>query len=203
MMKKYNINQTTLKMLGLYRSNYDASFHVRAVARETNIDVKAIQLQLKMLEKINVVSSTQKGRNKEYSLNLDNYLTKYYMILAETFASITYLSKNFEIKKLFSEIGDKIGDSVMLFGSFAKGEMTQKSDIDLLVIGDKKSNLDAVRETGRLIGREIGVKSTTEEKFLEGLMNGDPLIREVVASHVILKGIDTICNVMWRYYARR
>jgi predicted nucleotidyltransferase len=91
----------------------------------------------------------------------------------------------------------------MLFGSFAKGEMTQKSDIDLLVIGDKKSNLDAVRETGRLIGREIGVKSTTEEKFLEGLMNGDPLIREVVASHVILKGIDTICNVMWRYYARR
>jgi predicted transcriptional regulator len=72
MMKKYNINQTTLKMLGLYRSNYDASFHVRAVARETNIDVKAIQLQLKMLEKINVVSSTQKGRNKEYSLNLDN-----------------------------------------------------------------------------------------------------------------------------------
>jgi predicted nucleotidyltransferase len=203
MMKKYNINQTTLKMLGLYRSNYDASFHVRAVARETNIDVKAIQLQLKMLEKINVVSSTQKGRNKEYSLNLDNYLTKYYMILAETFASITYLSKNFEIKKLFSEIGDKIGDSVMLFGSFAKGEMTPKSDIDLLVIGDKKSNLDAVRETGRLIGREIGVKSTTEEKFLEGLMNGDPLIREVVASHVILKGIDTICNVMWRYYARR
>jgi predicted nucleotidyltransferase len=203
MMKKYNINQTTLKMLGLYRSNYDASFHVRAVARETNIDVKAIQLQLKMLEKINVVSSTQKGRNKEYSLNLDNYLTKYYMILAETFASITYLSKNFEIKKLFSEIGDKIGDSVMLFGSFAKGEMTQKSDIDLLVIGDKKSNLDAVRETGRLIGREIGVKSTTEEKFLEGLMNGDPLIREVVASHVILKGIDTICNVMWRHYAKR
>jgi predicted nucleotidyltransferase len=203
MMRKYNINQTTLKMLGLYRSNYNVSFHVRAVARETNIDVKAIQLQLRMLEKINVVSSAQKGRNKEYSLNLNNYLTKYYMILAETFASITYLSKNFEVKKLFSEIGDKIGDSVMLFGSFAKGEMTQKSDIDLLVIGDKKPDLDAVREAGRLIGREIGVKSTTEEKFLEGLMNGDPLIREVVANHVTLKGIDAICAVMWCYYARR
>jgi predicted nucleotidyltransferase len=203
MMKKYNINQTTLKMLGLYRSNYNVSFHVRAVARETNIDVKAIQLQLRMLEKINVVSSAQKGRNKEYSLNLNNYLTKYYMILAETFASITSLSKNFEVKKLLSEIGDRIGDSVMFFGSFAKGEMTQKSDIDLLVIGDKKPDLDAVREAGRLIGREIGVKSTTEEEFLEGLMNGDPLIQEVVANHVVLKGIDTICNVMWCYYARR
>ena len=203
MMKKYNINQTTLKILSLYRSNYNSSFHVRAVARETNIDVKAIQLQLRMLEKITVVSSAQKGRNKEYSLNLNNYLTKYYMILAETFASITYLSKNFEVKKLVSQIGDKIGDCIMLFGSFAKDEMTQESDIDLLVISDKKPNLDAVREAGRLIGREIGVKSTTEEKFLEGLMNGDPLIREVVANHVVLKGIDTICNVMWRYYAKR
>jgi predicted nucleotidyltransferase len=156
-----------------------------------------------MLEKITVVTSAQKGRNKEYSLNLNNYLTKYYMILAETFASITYLSKNFEVKKLVSQIGDKIGDSIMLFGSFAKDEMTQESDIDLLVISNQKPNLGAVREAGRLIGREISVKSTTEEKFLEGLMNGDPLIREVVANHVVLKGIDTICNVMWRYYAKR
>ena len=203
MMKKYNINQTTLLILGLYRSNYSVSFHVREVARETHIDVKAIQLQLKMLEMINVVSSVQKGRNKEYSLNLNNYLTKYYMVLAETFASITYLSKNFEVKKLISEIGDKIGDSVLLFGSFAKGEMTQESDIDLLVIGDRKPDLNVVREAGRLRGREISVKATTEEKFLEGLMNSDPLIREVVADHVILKGVDTVCNAMWLYYAKR
>jgi len=203
MMKKYNINQTTLKLLGLYRSNYTTSFHVREAARKTRIDVKAIQLQLKMLEKINVASSTQKGRNKEYSLNLNNYLAKYYMILAETFASITYLSKNFEVKKLISEIGDKIGDSVLLFGSFAKGEMTQESDIDLLVIGDRKPDLDAVREAGRLMGREISVKSTTEEKFLEGLTNSDPLMLEVATNHVILKGVDTVCNAMWLYYAKR
>jgi predicted nucleotidyltransferase len=203
MMKKYNINQTTLKLLGLYRSNYTNSFHVREAARKTRIDVKAIQLQLKMLEKINVASSTQKGRNKEYSLNLNNYLAKYYMILAETFASITYLSKNFEVKKLISEIGDKIGDSVLLFGSFAKGEMTQESDIDLLVIGDRKPDLDAVREAGRLMGREISVKSTTEEKFLEGLTNSDPLMLEVATNHVILKGVDTVCNAMWLYYAKR
>jgi len=203
MMKKYNINQTTLKLLGLYRSNYATSFHVREAARKTRIDVKAIQLQLKMLEKINVASSTQKGRNKEYSLNLNNYLTKYYMILAETFASITYLSKNFEVKKLISEIGDKIGDSVLLFGSFAKGEMTQESDIDLLVIGDRKPDLDAVREAGRLMGREISVKSTTEEKFLEGLTNSDPLMLEVATNHVVLKGVDTVCNAMWLYYAKR
>jgi len=203
MMKKYNINQTTLKLLGLYRNNYATSFHVREAARKTRIDVKAIQQQLKMLEKINVVSSIQKGRNKEYSLNLNNYLTKYYMILAETFASITYLNKNFEVKKLISEIGDKIGDSILLFGSFAKGEMTQESDIDLLVIGDRKPDLDAAKEAGRLMGREINVKSTTKGKFLEGLTNNDPLMLEVANNHIVLKGVDTICNAMWLYYAKR
>jgi hypothetical protein len=44
MMKGYNINQTTLKILGLYRSDYRRSLHLRQIARETNVDVKAVQL---------------------------------------------------------------------------------------------------------------------------------------------------------------
>jgi hypothetical protein len=60
-----------------------------------------------------------------------------------------------------------------------------------------------VSEASRLIDREISVKSTTEEQFLKGLMNGDPLIREVAANHIILKGIDNTCDIMWKYYARQ
>jgi predicted nucleotidyltransferase len=203
MMKKYNVNQTTLKILGLYRSNYATAFHVREVARKIRIDVKAVQLQLRMIENVNVVSGTTNGRNKEYRLNLGNYLAKYYMLLAEVFASISFLSENFEVKKLISEIGEPMGGCIVLFGSFAKGEMTQGSDIDLLFIGDGKPDANAAVGAGRLIGREVNVKSTTEKKFSDGLMNGDPLIREVIANHIILKDIDTICNVMWLYYAKR
>ena len=203
MMKKYNVNQTTLKILGLYRSNYATAFHVREVARKIRIDVKAVQLQLRMLENVNVVSGTTNGRNKEYRLNFGNYLAKYYMVLAEAFASITFLSENFEVKKLISEIGEPLGGCIVLFGSFAKGEVTPESDIDLLVISDGKPDTNAAVEAGRLMGREVNVKSTTKEKFLDGLMNGDPLIREVIANHIILKDIDTICNVMWLYHAKR
>jgi predicted nucleotidyltransferase len=203
MMNNYNINQTTLKILALYRSNYTTAFHVREVAREIKVDVKAVQLQLRMLENVNVVLSIVKGRNKEYRLNLDNYLVKYYMILAETFASITYVGRNFEVKKLIGEAIDQLCGCVVLFGSFAKGEMTLASDIDLLVISDRKPDIDAVVEMGKLIGREINVKSITEGKFLEGLMNGDPLIREIIANHITLKGIDTVCNAIWLYHAKQ
>jgi predicted nucleotidyltransferase len=202
MMEKYNINQTTLKILLLYASNYKKSLHLREIARETKVDVKAVQLQLKRLEKINVLSSIVKGRNKEYRLNLSNLMTKYYMMLAETFASIVYLGKNFLIKKIISEVGNHVEGAILLFGSFAKGQITKKSDIDLFFIVEKKLDRSVVSEVGNLVGREISVKSASRRQFLKGLEDGDPLIREVVSNHIVLKGVDDFCEIMWRYHAR-
>lgn len=202
MMEKYNINQTTLKILLLYASDYKKSLHLREIARETKVDVKAVQLQLKRLEKINVLSSIVKGRNKEYRLNLNNLMTKYYMMLAETFASIVYLRKNFLIKKIISEVGNYVEGAILLFGSFAKGQITKKSDIDLFFIAEKKLDRSVVSEAGNLVGREISVKSASRRQFLKGLEDGDPLIREVVSNHIVLKGVDDFCEIMWRYHAR-
>jgi len=203
MMEKYNINKTTLKILGLFLGDYSRSLHVREIARDVDVDVKAVGLQLRRLENINVLSSIIKGRNKEYRLKLDNLVAKYYMILAETFASIRYLEKNFLIKRLISETGDKLEGTTMLFGSFAKGEMTEESDIDLFIISDRKPNADVIRETGSLIDREVNLKSTNMKQFLNGLMDNDPLIMEVVSNHIVLKGIDDFCEIMWRYNARQ
>ncbi len=203
MMKEYNINQTTLKILGLYSNNYSKSLHLREIAREIRIDVKAVQLQLKKLEKINILSSVLKGRNKEYRLNLDNLITKYYMSMAETFASISYLGQNFLIKKVADEIGNQIEGTIMLFGSFAKSQATKESDIDIFVIGEKKPNSNAMLEAGELVGRVISVKSSSKERFMRGLEDKDPLISEVVSSHVILKGVDGLCDIIWRYHARQ
>jgi predicted nucleotidyltransferase len=203
MMKKYNINQTTLKILSLYRNNYNTSLHLREISRQTNVDVKATQLQLKKLEKINIILGTTKGRNKEYNLNLNNYTTKYYMTLAETYTTINYLNKNYEIKKLLTETEDQLGNIAILFGSFAKQETTPESDIDILIITNTKPDTNTIKENAKLINREINIKSTTEEQFQQGLTNNDPLISEIIANHILLKGIDNICNIMWRHHARR
>ena len=203
MMEKYNINKTTLRILGLFLGDYRRSLHVREIARDVGVDVKAVGLQLRRLENINVLSSIIKGRNKEYRLKLDNLVAKYYMILAETFASIRFLEKNFLIKRLMSETGDKLEGTTVLFGSFAKGEMTEESDIDLFIISDRKTDADVIRETGSLIDREVNIKSTNMRQFLNGLMDDDPLIMEVVSNHVVLKGIDDFCEIMWRYNARQ
>ncbi len=203
MMDKYNINQTTLKILGLYRGDYTASLHLREIARAVGVDVKAVRVQLERLEEVNVLVSAVKGRNKEYRLNLNNQISKYYLMLAETLVTIVYLSENFEIKKLVVEIGGEVDGPVILFGSFARGQATKGSDVDLLLMSNKGPPLNAILEAGEAIGREVSVKVMTKVQFLKGLRDGDPLAREVAPNHVVLKGIDDFCDAMWRYYAKR
>lgn len=200
-MEKYNINQTTLKILSLYRNNYKIYLHVREIARETKVDVKAIQLQLKRLERANILSSALKGKNKEYRLNLTNIAAKYYLIMAEAFFTIIFLDKNFQIKKVINEISGKIDGVILLFGSFAKGYATKESDIDIFIINDKEFDKSAIAEVGDIIGRRISIKSSTRKQFLDGLKNADPLIREVALAHITLKGADYFCTILWEYYA--
>lgn len=200
MLEEYNITQTTLKILALYTNNYKKSLHLREISRQTKADVKTTQLQLKKLEKINVLSSTIKGKNKEYVLNLNNVIAKYYLIMAEIFASVIYLQKNFLIKKVITEIENKIDDPLVLFGSFVKGGHTKESDIDLFVISEKKIDRRMILDTSRFVGHDISIKSTSRSKFSNGLKNRDPLINEVVSNHIILKGADKFCDIMWRYY---
>lgn len=202
MMEKYNINQTTLKIISLYMNDYRASLHLREIAREINIDVKAVQLQLKKLETVNIFSSILKGRNKEYHLNLDNVTTSYYLVMAEAFISINFIEKEFLIKKIIGEIRDKVEGTLILFGSFAKGEATVESDVDLFVITDKTLNIESFEEVGDLIGRKINVKSTNRKEFQQGLEDKDPLLMEVILNHIVLKGIDNFCELMWRHYAK-
>lgn len=198
-----NVNQTTLKILALFRTNYKTALYLREIAREIHVDVKAVSHQLDRLEKTNILTSTRRGKNKEYNLNLGNYSTFYYLVLAEGLVTIEYLERNFEIKKIVSEANDSLGKTALLFGSFAKENMTPESDIDILIIGDRKPDLSALKEVGSLLSREINVKYASEKQFSNGLVSNDPLIAEVVANHITLKGIDNICGMLWRNYAKR
>ncbi|MGI0088380.1 MAG: nucleotidyltransferase domain-containing protein [Nitrosotalea sp.] len=201
MLEEYNITQTTLKIIGLYRDNYTKSVHLREIARETDVDVKSIQLQLKKLERINVLSSVTRGRNKEYTLNLNNIITKNYLIMAESFVTIIYLKKHFLIKKILDGIGGKTDGPLVVFGSFVKGGHTKESDIDLFVINEEKIDKGVMLQVSNLINKDINVKYSNKTQFFKGLHNNDPLVREVVANHIILKGIDEFCDMMWRYHA--
>lgn len=201
MKEKYNINQTTLRIIELYTTDYKKRIYLREISRAIDIDVKATLLQLKRLEALNTLASVLKGRNREYTLNLQNLLTKNFLVMAELFKSIRFIAENFPIKKILSQIDSNAEISsdtiILLFGSYAKGTYTEESDIDVFSIG-KSAEIEPL---GKTIGKTISVKSTTEHQFLEGL-NKDPLVKEVIGNHVVLKNAERFCDILWRFYAK-
>jgi len=200
MKEKYNINHTTLRILALFSNDYRKKIHLREISRDINIDVKAVGLQVNRLDKANVLSSSRRGRNKEYQLNLSNMATRSYMLLAEVFTTIRYLGDNYLIKKLATEIEDEVEAPIILFGSHARGEATEDSDIDLFIIAEQDIDEEGVIEVGKLIGREVNINSASKHQFLMGLKDNDPLIGEVVSNHIVIKGAEELVEIMWRYH---
>jgi len=195
-MKKYNINQTTLWILGLYRGDYRLSLHLREIARRAGVDVKAVQMQLIRLEEEGILRKVERARTKEYSLNAEDPLSLYYMVLAETFATAELLVRNFAIRKV-SEGMEGVEGVILLYGVHTEGGGGNEGNpITLLVIAERGPEADTISELGRRISREIMVKVVDRAWFLQGLSMGDPLIEGAASNHVVLKGIDEFCRVM-------
>ena len=138
---KEKITNHIFEILTLYRTDYTKSLHVRAIAKLLDTSHVTRLPYLKELEKNKILTSKKVGKNKEYTLNPDNILTKYYLTVSEKLETIKYLQKNFLIKKVSQHlININLQGAVVLFGSYSKNIATETSDIDLFHLGTLSEN---------------------------------------------------------------
>ena len=191
-----------LRILALYRTDYEANFHIRAMAKLLGTSHVTILPHLKHLEQIKILQPEKVGRNKQYLLNKTNILTKYYLATTEQLATISYLEKNFIIKKLAEHLNDlDPAAPLILFGSYANNSATEESDIDLFCIGTlAKDQTNYIKKFEATYGKKINIKSATTENFNTGLRTGDILIKEILKNHIILSNPDPFVTMLWRAY---
>ena len=201
------VGKTTsnMKIVAIYRRDYTTSLHVRAMAKLLGTSHVTILPHLKLLEKIKVLQHEKVGRNKQYLLNKANILTKYYLTTAEQLAAISYLEKNFTIKKLAENLNSlDTSNPLILFGSYADNSATDESDIDLFSIGTlTKDQMNQIKKFEATFGKKINVKTATAENFNAALRTGDILIKEIVRNHIILRNADPFVTMLWRYHVER
>lgn len=195
MMEK-NINETTIKILYPFLNDYKKRTHFRELSRLTNLDTKTLQRQIKTLEKFNIIKYKFSGRHKEYYLNLENLVTRDFLILAEVLKTIRFLVRNFEIRKISQEIN--IDSCIVLFGSYAKEKADENSDIDLFVIGSKISK-KVTEKIQKIYGKKISQKNISEKSFQRLLKEKNPLIMEILDYHIILNKFDFFVDTIWNY----
>ena len=199
------VDKTTsnkLRILNLYRSNYLTQYHTREMAKLTKKSHVTLLPHLGALEKDKILIAKTIGKNKVYSLNLDNILTKNYLIISELAEAILFQEQVFLIKKITSEISKlNLSGSVILFGSYAKKTFKEDSDIDLFYLGElKETEFTKIKAIWKTYGKTINLKTATGENFERGLRRKDALIMEILKYHIILQNQDQFINALWKYY---
>ncbi len=147
------------------------SLNQRGIARALEVTSPAVMKALPKLEKEGLVSVKQDKESKRWSieLNRDNHKViqlKRVDNLRQVYSSglADFLEKEFA------------GATIILFGSYSKGEDTTSSDIDIAVIGRKKKKVE-LTHYDKILERTIFINfypSFTEihKHLRENLFNG-------------------------------
>jgi predicted nucleotidyltransferase len=171
------------KILQLFYNNKTAKLHLREIARKAKLHEPSTTVFLKSLEKDGILKSEKDGNQKKYSLKL-NY--KSYSIFElfdlEKFNSLPSIRRN-AIKYFIDQLEEK-PLIVFIFGSTAKGVFREDSDIDLLLISNKKIKTEeAEKHSESLTGIKISVFQILLNDFSKEIkLKEDPVIQSAMVS---------------------
>jgi len=195
-----NINNIKLDIIALFRTNYLNQFYIREMAKLIGRSHVSLLPHLKKFEKDKILLSKQVGKSKVYFVNFDNNQVREFLSLSEKKKALEFLNNELFIKKTYNELIHLDG-CLVLFGSYASGNHTRASDIDLLYIGEIKDNeKKAIKDFGNAYGKKIHLVLMTLKQFKEQLAKQGSLIKEVIKNHIILYNHDIFINEVWRYY---
>lgn len=126
------------KILECFYRNRQKELYFSEILRETKLTQNTTLKHLANLQKLRLIISTKKIGNTFYKINAKTSL------ICSIFSYFDYKRLNelpFERKKAINEFLEKIETKpiiAVIFGSTAKGTFEKKSDIDILLIFNKK-----------------------------------------------------------------
>lgn len=131
-------------ILNVFYNNHNAKVHLRELSRQTNLHGQSIMRYLRNLEQENVLKFEIEGNMKKYSLKNNHQV---YSLLTlfdiQRFEKLPFIKKQ-AINHFLSELKEK-PIILFLFGSTSKGTYKDDSDIDILMIVNKKIDSSKVK----------------------------------------------------------
>ena len=184
-----------LDVISLYSGDYKSKFYLRQISKLAKLPLKTCQNILVGLEKENILKSKVEGKNKYFSLNLDNIYVKSYLLKAEIHKTDIFLEKYPEFKTFLKSVNTN--SILIIFGSFAKFKADENSDLDLFIVSNKKEDLPF-----HLLPYKVHQNSLKEESFRKAITEKETLIKEIEENHIILNNPSSYVNIIWEYHGK-
>jgi predicted nucleotidyltransferase len=130
--------QTRGRILATLYGSPDECFFIRQLARRVEVSVGSVQRELLTLAEAGLIIRSQTGNQVFYQANRRHPVyTELHALLVKT-AGIFHL-----LSEALAPLAERI-EFALIYGSFARGEETAESDVDLMVVG--KITLDELLE---------------------------------------------------------
>src|SRR3989338_3739528 len=125
------------KILKLFYENKKSSFHLREIARKTKLYPNSVTRFLNQLEKEGILASQKEGNLKKYKIKKSEKLNNIFSSFDIERLNKLPLARRRAITYFLDKLQEK-PIITLLFGSTAKETFRKDSDIDLLLIVNKK-----------------------------------------------------------------
>lgn len=168
----------------LFRLLFDplsTPLHMRELERQSNLAIGTIQQDLKKLSALHLITSKRDGNRLYYKANTNHPL--FYDIqnlVIKTTGAVPLIAKAFTSEKVTE---DEIV-SAFIFGSMARNEENDQSDLDLIVVGSiglrKLSSL--LSGISNKIGREINPHIFSTSDYKKKVLNKDHFLTQVLST---------------------
>ena len=174
-------SRTRVTLLTKLLMNADRSYYLRELAKELKIPYSMLYKEKNTLLSLGILKEERKGKINLLSVNKN---LPYYPELKGIMMKTTGLA-GVTADSLHAIYGVKYA---LIYGSFANGEETGSSDVDLLIIGDtdEEKILDAVTKVEKTTAREINYILWSENEFYDRVREKHHLLINMVSKRVIM-----------------
>lgn len=187
------------KILELFYKNKNTPLHLREISRNINLREGPLTRHLNHLINDKILIFQKEGNLKKFSI-AQNMIPKIYSAYdQERYDNLPYIRKK-AINLYLNTLKEK-PIIIILFGSTAKGTFQETSDIDLIVVFNKKTDTkEAAKYAEAQTGLRISEFQLTYKKFIEelklkqdqviqaGLETGYPIYNQIFFYGVISDG---------------
>jgi len=164
-----SLTPKVISILRTMHSSPEKWYYTRELAKHAEVSPWVVSKEFSKLVKEGMVQQRAEGREKFYRLNLADPKARKIFELFETEKREKFYKQNRKFAWILEDFTKRVSDfipevqSIILFGSVARGETTSRSDIDVLVL----------------------VPNSEEEQFKKLMNSIDQLASEVSGRHPI------------------
>lgn len=174
-------SRTRVALLNELLMHPSKSFYLSELSKNLGVAFSAVHKEASSLCRLGLVTEEKRGRQRFVKINEESPIyeeLKRLFVKTEGLGSVLTAA----LKKLE---GIRFA---LVYGSFARGDYVESSDVDLLVVGDVKEDelLDAVRKTEVKTGREVNYVLWREKELRRKARTGTSLTENISSNPVIM-----------------